>query len=142
MKSVANSLPFANTRILSRIILCVWGGVALFINVLCCPIMCHYALSSCRYDFHIKTMFISSLPPVFCRRAHVLFTLFLLACVQWDSTYIVLCFFCFACPRLVYPMLPVSLDCPILLARSVFSYVYLKTNNAILLTFRTQQNLK
>ena len=60
---------------------CVWGGVALFINVLCCPIMCHYALSSCRYDFHIKTMFISSLPPVFCRRAHVLFTLFLLACV-------------------------------------------------------------
>ena len=43
---------------------------------------------------------------------------------------------------LVLVLLPVSLDCPILLARSVFSYVYLKTNNAILLTFRTQQNLK
>ena len=28
------------------------------------------------YDFRIKTMFGSSLPPVVCRRAHVLFTLF------------------------------------------------------------------
>jgi hypothetical protein len=31
--------------------------------------------------------------------------------------------FCFL--RLVYPMLPVSLDCPLLVAPSVFSYVYL-----------------
>ena len=28
------------------------------------------------YDFRIKTMFGSSLPPVVCRRAHVLFKLF------------------------------------------------------------------
>ena len=30
-----------------------------------------------------------------------------------------------ACLRLVYPMLPVSLDCSFLIAPSVFSYVYL-----------------
>ena len=38
--------------------------------------------------------------------------------------YILLCF-CFAFPRLVYPMLSVSLDCPFLIAPSVFSNVYL-----------------
>jgi hypothetical protein len=32
-------------------------------------------------------------------------------------------YFCFAC--LVYPMLPVSLDCPFLIPHSVFSNVYL-----------------
>ena len=35
-----------------------------------------------RYDFHIKTMFGSSLPPVVCRRAHVLFTLFVFTCAK------------------------------------------------------------
>ena len=36
-----------------------------------------------------------------------------------------LTFICFVCLRLVYPMLPVSLDCPFLMALSVFSNVYL-----------------
>jgi hypothetical protein len=36
---------------------------------------------------------------------------------------IVLCF-CFAFRRLVYPMLPVSLDCPFVIAPSVISNVY------------------
>jgi len=40
--------------------------------VLCCDV---------RYDFRIKTMFDSSLPPIVCRRAHVLFTLFVLVYV-------------------------------------------------------------
>ena len=31
------------------------------------------------------------------------------------------------CLRLMYPMLPISLDCPFLIASSVFSNVYLKT---------------
>ena len=67
-------------------------------------------------------------------RAHVLFTLFVFACVKWCPTHIVLCFcffvfdfvfvFCFFL-RLVYPMLPVSQDCPILIAPSVFSNVHL-----------------
>ena len=51
------------------------------------------------------------LPPVVCRRAHVLLTFFVLVCIVWCSTNIVLCF-CFVFLRLVYPMLPVSLDCP------------------------------
>jgi hypothetical protein len=35
--------------------------------------------------------------------------------------------FVFVCFRLVYPMLPVSLDCPFLIAPSVFSNVYLES---------------
>ena len=61
--------------------------------VLCCCV---------RYDFRIKTMFGSSLPPVVCRRTHVLFTLFF-------CLHIVLCS-CFVFLRLVYPMLQFSLD--------------------------------
>ena len=32
------------------------------------------------YDFRIQTMFGSSLPPIVCRRAHVLFMLFVIVC--------------------------------------------------------------
>jgi len=39
------------------------------------------------------------------------------------QTYIELCF-CFVCLRLMYPLLPVSLDCPFLIASSVSSNVY------------------
>jgi hypothetical protein len=78
-----------------------------------------------RYDFCIKTMFGSSLPPVVCRRPHVLFTLFMFVWVQWCPTHVVLCF-CFVILRLVYPMLPVSLDCPFLIAPEVFANVYLR----------------
>ena len=47
-----------------------------FYFVLLC--VCTFWVACCdvRYDFRIKTMFGSSLPPVVCRRAHVLFTLF------------------------------------------------------------------
>jgi len=85
----------------------VFGGVrvALFFlnSFLCCSIMCRYVLSSCcdvQYDFRIKTMFGSSLPPVVCRRAHVLFTLFVFVCLEWCPIHFVLCF-CFVCFRLV-----------------------------------------
>jgi len=64
--------------------------------------------------------------PVDCRRANVLFTLFVFVCVKWCSTHIVLRF-CFVCLRLVYTMLPVSLDCAVLIAPSVFSNLYLFT---------------
>jgi len=40
--------------------------------------------------------------------------------------HILLCF-CFVGLRLVYPMLPVSLDCSFLIAPSVFSNVYLQS---------------
>jgi hypothetical protein len=46
----------------------------------------------------------------------------------WCSTHIVLYFFFFfLC--LVYPMLPVSLDCPFLLVPSVFSNIYILSND-------------
>ena len=65
----------------------------------------------------------SSLPPVVCRRARVLFTLFVFVCIKWCLTHIVVCV-CVVCFRLVYPMLPVSLDCPLLIAPSMFSNIY------------------
>ena len=40
--------------------------------------------------------------------------------------------FCFVFLRLVYPMLPVSLDCPFLIAPSVFSGVYFQPRVTIL----------
>ena len=64
-------------------------------------------------------MFGSSLPPIVCRRTHVLFTLFLFACVKWCPTHIVI-WFCFVVLRL-----RVSLDCPFFIVPSLFSNVYL-----------------
>ena len=77
----------------------------------------------CPLRFPYKTMFSSPLPPVVWRRAHVLFTLFVFVCVEWCPTHIMLCFY-FVFLRLLYPMLPVYLDCPFLIAPSVFSNVY------------------
>jgi len=45
---------------------------------------------SLRSEFRIKTMFCSSLPPVVCRRDHVLFTLFVF--VWYSGVQHVLCF--------------------------------------------------
>jgi hypothetical protein len=68
-------------------------------------------------------MFGSSLPPVVCRRTHVLF-MCLCVCmgIVVSYTYCFMCF-CFVCHLLVYPMLTVSLDCPSLIAPTVFSKV-------------------
>ena len=86
------------------------------------------------YDFCIKRCSVSPLPPVVCRRVHVLLTLFVFACAQCCPTHIVLCF-CFVCLRLVYPMLPVSLDCSFLIDPSVFSNVYLYPIKLCLIKF-------
>jgi hypothetical protein len=94
----------------------------------CCSIMCLYVLIFvlwCPLRFPHTMMFVSSLSPVVCRRTHVLFTLFVFVCALWYPAHIVLCF-CFVCLRLVYSMLPVSLDCPFLIAPSVFSNVHLQ----------------
>jgi len=49
----------------------------LYIHVDCfCVLTFSVPCCSVRYDFRIKTMFDSSLPPVVCRMAHVLFTFF------------------------------------------------------------------
>ena len=105
-------------------------------------------VSGVRYYFRINTMLGSSLPPVVCSRMHVLFTLCVFVCVQWWPTYIVLCFlyclssscvlymvvsntysgvFCFVCLSPV-SRLPVSLDCPFLIAPSVSLMFIYHTN--------------
>ena len=69
-------IPFANTWVGSVLLIFLvffWGFVLLCVFtfwVPCCDV---------RYNFCIKTMFGSFLPPVVCRRAHVLFTLFVFA---------------------------------------------------------------
>jgi hypothetical protein len=70
-------------------------------------------LSTCcavHYDFHIKTMFGSSLPLVVCRMMHVY------ACLRIvvSNTYCVLSLFYFH--RLVYLMLPVYLNSPFVIS--------------------------
>ena len=75
------------------------------------------------YGFHMDTMFDSSLPSAVCRRDHVLFTLFVFVCMWWCPARVVLCL-CSVFLCLVYPVLPVYLDCPFLFSPSVFSDVY------------------
>jgi hypothetical protein len=72
-----------------------------------------------------KTMFGSSLPPVVFMRIHVLIAFIVFACVYWCPTHFVL-YFCFVFLRLVYSMLPGSLDCPFLIVPSVFSNIFLE----------------
>ena len=89
------------------------------INLTCCDV---------RYDFRIKTMFGSSLSPVVCRRAHVLFTLCVCVCVlclfaHSGVQHILCCVFVLFFFVLYTPMLPATLDCPFLIAHSVFANV-------------------
>ena len=106
--------------------ICKWQLNVCCYNTNVCDIRCLFVPEHhiVRYDFHMKTMFGPSLPLVVYRRALVLFTLFVLACVWWCPTNIVFCF-SFVFLRLVYPMLPVFLDCPFLIDPSVLSNVYL-----------------
>jgi hypothetical protein len=96
-------------------------AVFLIFLVFCVVILCVFTFwvpcCDVRYDFRIKTMFGPSLPSVVCRRAHVLYTLFVFVV---SNTYCVVSLFCFS-----LSMLPVSLDCPFLIVPSVFSTVYL-----------------
>jgi hypothetical protein len=65
-----------------------------------------------------------SIPPVICRRAHVLVTLLCLF-AQSGIQHILFCVFVLFVLNLylVYTMLPVSLDCSFLIVPSVFSNV-------------------
>ena len=64
-------------------------------------------------------MFGSSSPPVVCMRAHVLFKLCLYA---YSGVQLI---FCFVLLRLVYPILPVSLDCPLLISPLRYSLTFI-----------------
>ena len=63
-------------------------------------------------DLSMNRMFCTSLAPLDCRRAPVLFMLFVFIC-------------CLVSLRIVFPIFSVSMDCPFLIAPSAFSKVYL-----------------
>ena len=117
-----NCLPFTSTSVHP---LFFWWGP-------CCSSFLVFVLSCLRSEFVLlcplrfphTPMFSSSLPSDVCRRVHFLFTLFMCVCLQCCPTHIVLCS-CFVCLRLVYHKLPVTLDCPFLIALSVFSNLYI-----------------
>ena len=126
-----------------------WVGL-LIISFFCVVLLCVFTFWvpcwDVYYDFRIKTMFGSSLPPVVFRRVHVLFTLFVFVFAQWCPMHIVLrfcfcfCFCFFGFLRFVYPVLPVSLGCLFLIAPSILSNVHFLSFFHIsinLLNFRT-----
>ena len=90
-----------------------------------------------RYDFRIITMFGSYLTPVVCGRL-MSYLYYLCLLTYWCPTHIVLCF-CSAFLCLVYHMLPVSLYCPLLIAPSIFSNVYLQVDWYIWLNFTSHR---
>ena len=106
----------------------VFGGVhvAHQFSYLCVVLLCVFIfrVPCCNvcYDFLINTMFGSSLPSVACLRAYVLFTLFFSLVVS--KSYCVVFF---------VVLLQVSLDCPSLIAPSVFSNVYLHWKHSLLI---------
>jgi len=70
------------------------------LTILCCVV---------RYDFRMKTVFGSSLPPVVCMRgSYLVYVICVYLCVVVSNTCILL-YFCFVFRRFVYPMLPFSL---------------------------------
>jgi hypothetical protein len=105
-----------------------FGGVrvAHLFCLLCCPIMWLYLLSSvlyCPLRFPHKNDVRFVNPQLVVGRTCIIYVI--CVCLRIVVlTHIVLCL-CFVFPRLVYPMLSVSLDCPFLIAPSVFSNVYL-----------------
>ena len=103
-------------------------SVLLIFLIFCVLLLCVFTFwvpcCDVRYDFRIKTMFCSYLSPAVCRRAHILSTLFVFVSTWCCPTHIMLSV-CFVFLSLMYPMLPVSLDCPLTIAPSVFSNAYL-----------------
>ena len=67
-----------------------------FCVVLLCVVTYWVPCCDVCYNFRIKMMFGSSLPPVVCRSAHVLFILFVFVCVQKCPTHCVVFFVCFS----------------------------------------------
>jgi hypothetical protein len=103
------------------------GTLFLIFLGFCVVLLCVITLRVPCSAFRIQTMFGSSIHSVVCRRAYVLFTLFVFVCTWWCPPHIVLCLRV-VFRRLVYSMLPVSLDCPFLITSSVSSNVYLPDN--------------
>ena len=111
----------------------IFGGipVAYLFSFLCFVIKCLYVLNFvmwCPLLFLHKNDVRLSLLPVVCGRVHVVFVVGVMSCLRCmcllshgSVQHIVYCVFL----RIVYSMMPVSLDYPFLIAPSVFSIVYL-----------------
>ena len=106
----------------------VFGGVhvAHHFSYLCVVLLCVFTfrVPCCNvcYDFLINTMFGSFLPSVACLRAYILFTLCCSLVVSNSN-----------CVVFIVVLLQVSLDCPSLIAPSVFSNVYLHWKHSLLI---------
>ena len=104
-----------------------WVCVAHLSSFFCCPILCLW-LSSVLwcdvqyYDFRIKTMFNSSLPPVVCRRC-LIYVICICLHIVVSNTYCVVILFCFSLSCVPYFAGFSGLS--ILISPSVFSNMYL-----------------
>ena len=87
--------PFASTCVHLRFFV---GSVLLTFLALCAVLLCVFTFivpcCAVRYDFHIKTMFGSSFPPVVSRRARVYLRYMCLLCIVVSNTYCVVFFLC------------------------------------------------
>jgi hypothetical protein len=75
-----------------------------------------------------NTMFGSSLPPVVCRRAHVLFTLFVFAVVYWCPAHIVL-YFCFVFLRIIIIIIIIRNDAKTISLQALFGDLIRRLNS-------------
>jgi hypothetical protein len=84
-----------------------------FLLVFCVFLLCvsTFCVPCCdvRYDSRMGMMFGSSLPPVICKK--IVSCLFRFCLTAHSGVQHILLCFCFGFLRLVYLMLPVSLDC-------------------------------
>jgi hypothetical protein len=64
-----------------------WFGFPVFYAVLLCILTFWVPCCDACYDFRIQEMFGSSLPPVVCRMAHVLFMRVICICIVVSNTY-------------------------------------------------------
>jgi hypothetical protein len=85
-------------------------------RVPCCDVCYDFSLKRCLVSFYLQ-LFVGGLIYAICVYLHIVVS----------NIYYVVFLFCFL--RIVYPILPVSLDCPPLIVLSIFSNVYLIYHN-------------
>jgi hypothetical protein len=77
--------------------ICCGIRVAHRFRLLCCPMMCiHVRWCDVSYEFRIKTMIGSSLPPVLCRAACIVYVMYGWFRIMVSDTYCVVVLCCFS----------------------------------------------
>ena len=94
-------------------LLCMSMYLCVLCSVLCCSLW--FLLTN-----HVRFVLTSS-----CLQDSACLTYVMCVCLRIVAFNKYWFYFCFVFLRLVCPMLPISLDCPFLIARSVFSIVFL-----------------